>query len=1210
MTPQECRQRPCPRLCAALLPRFPVALAFLALVLVLGARAEVAPNSLFSDDCVLQRDVPVPIWGTATNEGSVTVRFGGQSVTSAVNHGTWKVWLKPMPANDVPQNLTIEGGKNCLIRNVLVGDVWVASGQSNMGRQLGPRQWQPDIVGWREAVDTADFPGIRQYRVPEHLAVAPVADAEGSWSVCSKSTAAEFTAVGFFFARSLHRAERVPIGILFSAWGGTVAESWVSETSLVAMPDFRGANRFSENLRGLQDDDRNIPGVIYNAMIAPLQSFPIKGVIWYQGESNCDRGRQYRELFPLLIKDWRKGWGMGDFPFLFVEIAPCKYWTPEIREAQLLTLSRTRNTAMIGTADIGDANDMHPAQKAPVGERLALAARALAYGERIEYSGPLFEGIKIDGNRAVIGFSHTGAGLVAKGGELRGFTMAGPDGVFAAAKAEIKGANVVVTSPGVGTPVAVRFGWARVPDENLFNADGLPASPFRTDDQGKPLTDEQLAQQVDGLLSKMTVQEKTLQLLAYQSNGVPRLGISDLETCEMLHGVLSDGATCFPQAIAMGAMWDPDLMEQIAAVGASEARALGLGQAFAPMLGLARDPRWGRVEESYGEDPYLVSVNGVAYINGMQGRGSNRFGPDRIIATAKHFVADGEPFAGENGEDLETSERVLREVYLPPFEAAVREANVGCLMPAHHAINGIPCHANAWLLDEVARKEWGFSGFMVSDMSDIPKLYSLAEDWAHLYATSPTDAAIRAFKAGVDVELVGDLYKGFPEAIKSGQISMEELDRSVRRVLMLKVRLLGLSVAAARSGGTPDETKQAILGHAGPEDMFAKLIAEGKFTSPAGARKADYQDVLNFPTHDVLARRAAEEAIVLLKNKDNLLPLDPATLKKILVVGPLAVRQNLGGYSAGHPKFYVNVVEGLRSALGTGTLVNYEPGCSIENESTEALPAAVAAASNADVIVAVVGQTRDQAGENLDRDSLDLVGGQERLVEAMQATGKPVVAVLENGAPLTINWINEHVPAIVESWYLGQACGSAVAEALLGKINPAGRLPVSFPRNVGQIPCYYNHPVFTGPMGYYKSPYVPLYPFGYGLSYTSFTYSALTIEPPSAGLTGSGLSDPAGGAAATVSVTVSNTGKRAGDEVVQMYIRQDFTSLKRPVKELKGFQRITLQPGESSTVRFKLGWEQLKFWKDGAWVVEPGTVKVQVGASSQDIRTSGVLTLK
>ncbi len=710
---------------------------------------------------------------------------------------------------------------------------------------------------------------------------------------------------------------------------------------------------------------------------------------------------------------------------------------------------------------------------------------------------------------------------------------------------------------------------------------------------------QQLAAEVDGLIARMTLEEKVLQLLAYQPNGVPRLGIPDLETCELLHGVLSDGATCFPQAIAMGAMWDPDLMEQIAATGAREARALGIGQAFTPMLGLARDPRWGRVEESYGEDPYHVSRSGVAYINGMQGTGANRYGPDKIIATAKHFVADGEPYAGQNGEDFETSERVLREIYFPPFEAAVKEAHLGAVMPAHHALNGVPCHVNSWLLDEVLRKEWGFDGFVISDMGDIPKVYSLAEDWAHLYATSPADAAIRAFKAGVDMELVGDLYKGLPDAIKNGRVSVTEIDRAVRRVLTLKLRLLGL-VATGTNNGPLDETKQAILNHTGPEDMFAKLIAEGKFTTPASARRPDYQAVLNDPAHDALALRAAEKAIVLLKNQHNLLPLDPAKLKNILVVGPLATRQNLGGYSTSHPKFYVNMVDGLKAAVGPGTAVGYEPGCEVENESMTRLPAAVAAAAQADVIIAVVGQTRDQAGENLDRDNLDLVGGQQKLVEAMQATGKPVVVVLENGAPLTINWINDHVPAIVESWYLGQSAGTAVAEVLFGKVNPGGRLSVTFPRNVGQIPCYYNHPVFTGPMGYYQSPNAPLYPFGFGLSYTAFDYSGLKIEPA--------VISP--DQTATVSVIVKNTGARAGDEVVQLYIHQDYTSLKRPAKQLEGFRRVTLQPGETTTVSFTLSREQLKFWKDTGWVMEPGQINVQLGASSQDIRQKGILVVK
>jgi beta-glucosidase len=734
------------------------------------------------------------------------------------------------------------------------------------------------------------------------------------------------------------------------------------------------------------------------------------------------------------------------------------------------------------------------------------------------------------------------------------------------------------------------------------------ASPAFSPPVSRPIPQRELAAQVDRLIQQMTIEEKILQLLAYTPNGVPRLGIPDLETCEMLHGVLSDGATCFPQAIAMGAMWDPPLMEQLGAAGAREARALGIGQAFTPMLGLARDPRWGRVEESYGEDPYLVSRDGVAYINGMQGKGADRFGPDHIIATAKHFAADGEPFAGENGEDLETSDRVLREIYLQPFEAAVREAHLGSIMPAHHAINGVPCHANAWLLQDVLRNEWGFDGFVTSDSGDIPKLFTLGGDWAHRYATSPEDAAARALNAGVDMELPGDLYKNFLIGdLKTGAVSLATVNRAVRRVLTLKLRLLGLVPTSAGSGAV-DATKQAVLNNTGPEDMFAKLIAEGKFTTPASARRADYQSVLNDPAHDALALRAAEEAIVLLKNQNNLLPLDASRVKNILVVGPLAVRQNLGGYSTGHPKFYVNIVDGLKAAVGANAQVNFQPGCEVEDNSLDRLPAAVAAAASADVIIAVVGQSRDQAGENLDRDNLDLVGGQEKLVEAMQATGKPVVVVLENGAPLTINWINDHVPAIVESWYLGQSAGTAVAEVLFGQVNPGGKLSVSFPRNLGQIPCYYNHPLFTGPMGYYQSPNAPLYPFGYGLSYTRFEYSGLKVEPATIDAvspTVSGQITPA-----TVFVTVRNVGQRAGDEVVQLYTRQDYTSLKRPIKELKGFKRITLQPGEAKTVSFTVGREQLKFWKNDGWVVEPGQVLIEIGASSLDIRQLGYLKVQ
>jgi sialate O-acetylesterase len=617
-------------------------------------KADLHLNSLFQNNAVLQRGVRVPVWGTAGDGEKITVTFAGQTVTTIATNGAWKVWLQPMPANATPQTLTVAGDTTCTITNVLVGDVWVAGGQSNMERQLGPRPPQPEIIGWQEAAAAANYPDIHEFYVPEHLADAPAADAGGNWTVCSPRTAPDFCAVGFFFARDLYQVEKVPVGILFSAWGGTVAEAWTSADSLKTIPDFQGQIaemsssatgqehydkllqqwyrdrdpgsgrngngdwsavsldttdwksaslpvQFSGDFDGLiwfrkvielpdswagrpavlqlgniDDADTtwvngvrvgatddwqaqrnypvaagvlkpgrnviairalnidgpggfdgkpeqmklevagqpalapvplagdwlsrvaipksnvsgvparsgggpNVPTVLYNAMIAPLQAFPIKGVIWYQGESNNDRARQYRTLFPLLIADWRRGWGLGDFPFLFVQIAPYQDMTPELREAQLLTLEKSPKTALAVTVDIGDAHNIHPAQKAPVGARLALAARALAYGEKIEYSGPLFAKMKIEGGKVVLSFTHLGGGLAAKDGALKGFTIAGADKKFVTAEAAIQGKTVVVWSDDVKTPVAVRYGWANVPDVNLFNRAGLPASPFRTD---------------------------------------------------------------------------------------------------------------------------------------------------------------------------------------------------------------------------------------------------------------------------------------------------------------------------------------------------------------------------------------------------------------------------------------------------------------------------------------------------------------------------------------------------------------------------------------------------------------------------------------------------------------------------------------------------------------------------------------------------------
>jgi sialate O-acetylesterase len=438
-----------------------------------SASTDLQVNSLFHDNALLQRETRVPVWGTADDGEKIVVEFAGQKLKTVAKNGIWKVWLKPMPANVNPQTMTIQGETTLTFTNMLVGDVWVASGQSNMQAML-----RKGVDGWEQAVATANFPLIHQYYVPEHVANSPTTDANGAWTVCSPETAQHYSAVGFFFARDIFQAEKIPLGILFPAWGGTLAESWTSQKTLDTIPAAHAKELIPDRKPGGLP---TAPAVIYNAMIAPLQQFPIKGVIWYQGEANNLFARQYRELFPLLISDWRQGWDERKMPFLFVQIAPYRDMTPELREAQLLTLKKSPHTAMAVTIDIGDANNIHPARKAPVGHRLALAARALAYGEKIEYSGPLFSAMKIKDGQAILSFTHAESGLMAKDGELKGFTIAGADKHFVPAKTKIEGSSVVVWSDEVATPIAVRYGWDFVPNGNLFNQADLPASPFRTD---------------------------------------------------------------------------------------------------------------------------------------------------------------------------------------------------------------------------------------------------------------------------------------------------------------------------------------------------------------------------------------------------------------------------------------------------------------------------------------------------------------------------------------------------------------------------------------------------------------------------------------------------------------------------------------------------------------------------------------------------------
>ena len=488
-------------------------------------RADVAPNGLFGDNAVLQQGRRVPVWGTAAEGETVTVFFAGQKAETVTKDGRWMVWLEPMKATSMPQTLTISGSNTRTFNNILVGEVWLCGGQSNMERklpQLVSRPPQPTDE-WPKEGALANYPEIRHLAVPQTSSTKPLTTISGTWQACSPETVGTFTAVGYFFVRDLHKELKVPIGLINSSYGGSVAESWTREGSLRANPELapilseyataiqtypERLAKYQVDLPKLQEryekalaetkvagkprpnaphpppDPRthvNSPSALYNAMLNPLIPYAIRGVIWYQGESNRLRSAQYRTLFPNLIADWRSLWGEGDFPFFFVQIAPCKMIGPEIREAQFLTLKKSPNTAMTVITVWGDPNGMHPIHKESVGARLALAARALAYGQQIEYSGPLFKEAKVNGKSIVVSFDHVGQGLISKGGPLRGFTIAGPDKIFVPAKAEISGATVAVSAPQVTNPVAVRYGWENVPDVNLFNRAGLPASPFRTD---------------------------------------------------------------------------------------------------------------------------------------------------------------------------------------------------------------------------------------------------------------------------------------------------------------------------------------------------------------------------------------------------------------------------------------------------------------------------------------------------------------------------------------------------------------------------------------------------------------------------------------------------------------------------------------------------------------------------------------------------------
>jgi beta-glucosidase len=701
-------------------------------------------------------------------------------------------------------------------------------------------------------------------------------------------------------------------------------------------------------------------------------------------------------------------------------------------------------------------------------------------------------------------------------------------------------------------------------------------------------------QKIDALLAQMTLEEKLgqLQQLDGEANGNYRPEHVDLVRRGLLGSTLNvRGAqrvnelqrvaveesrlkiplifgfdvihgyrTIFPVPLGEARSWDPAAVERAAAVAAAEAAAAGVRWTFATMVDLARDPRWGRIVEGAGEDPYLGSAMARARVRGFQGRDYGA--PDKVVACAKHWVAYGAAEAGRDYNTTDVSETRLREIYFPPFKAAV-DAGVGTFMSAFNDLNGVPTSANPFTLTRVLRGEWKFDGFVVSDYTSVQELIN------HGFAADEAEAARAALGAGVDMEMVSRLYnKHIPRLVKEGKFPAAAVDEAVRRILRIKFRL----------------------------GLFDKPYADG----------ARERATILSRENQAAAREVAARSMVLLKNRGGLLPLSKS-VRSIAVIGPLADDRQapLGPWSGdGRAEDVVTLLAGIKAKVSPATKVAYAKGCEINGDTTEGVAEAVRVASGSDAAIVAVGESAEMSGEAASRSSLDLPGRQSDLVKAIVATGKPVVVVLMNGRPLTINWIADRAPAILETWFAGIQAGNAIADVLFGDVNPGGKLPVTFPLSVGQVPIYYNYKN-TGrppdPRNKYSSKYLdvpvtPLYPFGYGLSYTEFKLadlrlSAQRIRP---------------GGTLTASVEVQNTGSRAGDEVVQLYIRDVAASMTRPLMELKGFERITLQPGEKRRVEFTLAPEHLGFYnRDMRFAVEPGAFKVMVGANCVDVLEAG-----
>lgn len=692
-----------------------------------------------------------------------------------------------------------------------------------------------------------------------------------------------------------------------------------------------------------------------------------------------------------------------------------------------------------------------------------------------------------------------------------------------------------------------------------------------------------IEKRIDDLLGRMTLQEKIGQMCQYsaysssskrlavegrvgsflnvtspneidelQSAAVKksRLGIPILFGLDVIHGY----STIFPIPLAQASSWDPALVKECASIAAKEASSQGIRWTFSPMVDIARDPRWGRIAEGAGEDPYLGMVMAKAQVEGYQGR---QLSPESdLVACAKHYVAYGAAEGGRDYNTAEVSQRTLREIYLPPFKAAV-DAGVGTIMSAFDDLDGVPASANPFTIRQILKKEWSFKGFVVSDWQAVSELINQG------IACDSSEAAMKAVEAGVDMDMAGPYHDCLAGLVEAGKVPIRVIDDAVRRILRVKFEL----------------------------GLFEKPYVE----------TAKSKSSLMLPDYLKIARQEACESIVLLKNDGEILPLSRNT-KTVAVIGPLADDEPdmLGCWHCrGQQRSVVSVIEGIKSKLSENSKLIYVKGCGVNDTSTAGFPQALQAAKKADVVIMVIGERANMSGEAESRSSINIPGVQEQLAKEIVHLGRPVVEVLMNGRPLSIAWSAEHVPAIVETWFLGTEAGNAIADVLFGDYNPSGKLPVTFPRTVGQIPIYYNHMNTGRPPSatdrftskYIDLPSTPLFPFGYGLSYTRFKYSNLSVVP-----------DPKVPDQFSITFNLTNVGQRTGEDVAQLYIHPKCASVTRPVEQLAGFRRVALAPGETKVVHLTLTPYEISFINsDMRRVVETGDLDVMVGGNSVNL---------